>query len=180
MASIEMHKGGLGAALHSAATGLRTAERVGGYVLSEDGEIAPGRAMGRLIGASFVLAGLGLLALPMDAGTIGKAVIGVGLVVGGGIIAARAGKTPRLELDVDLERRMLRKRELRPEGSTRLLAQWSFAEITGLEVKGQGGRAALVLESGTRRGAVLHGAPEALQGAARRIGADLLRAREAL
>lgn len=178
MASIEMHKTDVRAALQSAATGLRTTERVGGYVLSEDGEIAPGRAMGRLIGFSFILAGLGLLALPVVAGAIGKAIIAVALIAVGGFLATRAGKAPRHELEVDLEKRILRRRALTVEGGTRLVAQWSFDEISGLDVEGAAGRAALLLQAGQRRGAVLHGAPDALRNAARRIGADLLRARD--
>ncbi|QDC09763.1 hypothetical protein FHY55_11115 [Oceanicola sp. D3] len=177
MASIEMHKSDVRAALQSAVTGLRTTERAGGYVLSEDGEIVASRVMGRLIGVSFILAGLGLLALPVVAGAIGKAIVGVALVAGGGFLATRSGKTPRGELEVDLEKGLLRKRELTTDGGTRLVAQWSFDEISGLDLDSEAGRGVLILETGKRRGTVLRGAPDALRHAAQRIGADLLRSR---
>ena len=134
--------------------------------------------MGRLIGVSLILAGLGLLALPVVAGAIGKAMVAVALIAFGGALVMRPGKTPRIELEVDLEKGLLRKRELTAEGGTRLVAQWSFDEISGLDVTQEAGRAVLVLEAGKRRGPVLRGAPEALGQAARRIGADLLRSRE--
>ncbi|MBY6047531.1 hypothetical protein [Vannielia litorea] len=170
MASIEMH---------STREGLRITERLGGYVLSEDGEIAAGQPMGRLLGVSLIVAGLGLLAVPMAVGLLTKLVIGVVLIIAGGIIAVRASRAPRMELDVDLEKRLLRRRRLTASGQAQLVAQWSFDSISGIDVEDDAGRGALFVQSAGRKGAVLRGAPDALREAARRIGSDLLRGRQA-
>ncbi|SIN88946.1 hypothetical protein [Vannielia litorea] len=164
---------------HSRGEGLRITERLGGYVLAEDGEIAPGQAMGRLFGVSLIVAGLGLLVLPVGVAMVTKVVIVAGLVVTGGIFAARGGAAERMELEVDLEKRLLRRRRLCGSGRAQLVAQWSFDAISGIDVEGETGRGALFVQSGGRKGAVLRGAPEALRDAARRIGADLLRCRKA-
>ena len=170
MASIEMH---------SSDMGLRTTEVAGGYIVSETGEIAPARAMGRLLGFSFIVAGLGLLVVPVGAGLTAKLVLAIGMIVLGGIFAARAGQAPRMELVVDLEKHCLRKRRVLGEGQSELVAQWRFDTISGLNVEGETGRGALFVEAGPRRLALLRGAPSALRDAARRIGADLVRARKA-
>ncbi|MCO6381866.1 MAG: hypothetical protein JXQ91_04225 [Vannielia sp.] len=176
MVATEIH----GSALRAPRDGLKVTERRGGYVFSEDGEIAPAQAMGRLLGFSLILAGLGLLAVPVGVGMVVKLGIVAGLVVLGGIFAMRPGPAPRMELEVDLDKRLLRRRRLAATGQAQLVAQWSFDAIEGIDVDGGAGRGALFVLTRGRKEALLRGAPEALRGAARRIGADLLRTRRAV
>lgn len=153
----------------------------GGYIVSEVEDRVPWGAVGRFIGGACGLAGLVLLAAPVGPDFLLRAAIGIAVFLTGALIIARAGRAGRQEIEVDLARGVLRKRRAAGGGQVPLVAQWRFEEITGLELRGQGARAVLEVEAGPgRRRDLIRGERAALEALARRLGGDLLRARQAV
>ncbi|MDF1872985.1 hypothetical protein [Vannielia sp.] len=164
--------------LHQPEAPLRTREVTGGYVISETGDRAPARAMGRFLGVSFIMAGLVLLAVPMGGDLTVKGLVVLGLLIAGGILAVRAGTGGRMELEVDIARGVLRRRRVVSKDRAHLVAQWGFDEVLGLDVDRKHGHGALMVDLGGKRRALLSGDADALRAAACRIGGDLLDARQ--
>ena len=162
---------------HLDASELSYRQTTAGYVLSEVQRVGVPRLAG-VLGGAMVVAGLGLLFVPLTAAWVIKTLVAVFLLVTGPLLSAACQARPITELEVDLNRQLLRKRRVDARGQAHLVAQYDFAGVSGLKVEGKGGRARLVLQAGENERWLLMGAAEALQSAARRIGTDLLAGRQ--